>query len=112
VQARIAAANTALTALGMWALQLPGLGLLSVFVFLCSFIPIAGVAISTVPIGFVALTEYGFFKVFPPSPPNKSPTYGPLLNNKLLVKHQLTNLARVLPVLDTATIHKSSHMQW
>jgi len=62
-QARIAAANTALTALGMWALQLPGLGLLSMFVFLCSFIPIAGVAISTAPIGFVALTEYGFFKV-------------------------------------------------
>ena len=62
-QARIAAVNTALTALGMWALQLPGLGLLSMFVFLCSFIPIAGVAISTAPIGFVALTEYGFFKV-------------------------------------------------
>lgn len=62
-QARIAAANTALTALGMSVLQIPGLGLLSVFVFICSFIPIAGCFISTVPIGFVALTEYGFFKV-------------------------------------------------
>lgn len=28
-------------------------------VFFCSFIPVAGVLISTLPIGFVALTEYG-----------------------------------------------------
>jgi hypothetical protein len=28
-----------------------------------SFIPIAGVIISTTPIGFVALTEYGFIKL-------------------------------------------------
>jgi predicted PurR-regulated permease PerM len=62
-QARIAMANTALTALGMWALQIPGVGLLSLFVFVCSFIPIAGVIISTTPIGFVALTEYGFIKL-------------------------------------------------
>lgn len=55
--------NTILTALGMWALKLPGVGLLSLFVFVCGFIPIAGVIISTVPIGFVALTEYGFTKV-------------------------------------------------
>lgn len=41
-QARIALVNTTLTALGMWALAIPGLGLLSLFVFLCSFIPIAG----------------------------------------------------------------------
>ncbi|EFN55763.1 hypothetical protein CHLNCDRAFT_52421 [Chlorella variabilis] len=62
-QARIAAVNTILTCLGMWALQLPGVGLLSLFVFVCGFIPIAGVIISTVPIGFVALTEYGFTKL-------------------------------------------------
>lgn len=55
--------NTILTALGMWALQIPGMGLLSLFVFICGFIPIAGVIISTIPIGFVALTEYGFTKV-------------------------------------------------
>lgn len=30
---------------------------------LCSFIPVAGCIISTVPIGFVALTEYGFMKL-------------------------------------------------
>ena len=58
-QARIAAVNTLLTALGMWALAIPGVGLLSLFVFICSFIPIAGVVISTSPIAFVALTEYG-----------------------------------------------------
>jgi predicted PurR-regulated permease PerM len=62
-QARIAAVNTALTAVGMWALAIPGVGLLSLFCFVCSFIPIAGVIISTTPIGFVALTEYGFTKL-------------------------------------------------
>lgn len=73
-QARIALINTALTAAGMWALAIPGIGLLSLFVFICSFIPIAGCFISTVPIGFTALTEFGFVKVsamaqpgFPPA---------------------------------------------
>ena len=61
-QARIALVNTALTAAGMWALAIPGIGLLSLFVFICSFIPIAGVFISTAPVAFVALTEYGFLK--------------------------------------------------
>ena len=63
LQAQIAMANTALTALGMWILQIPGIGLLGLFVFICSFIPIAGVFISTAPVAFVALTEYGFLKV-------------------------------------------------
>jgi predicted PurR-regulated permease PerM len=62
-QARIAMVNTLLTALGMYFLKIPGMGLLSLFVFICGFIPIAGVIISTVPIGFVALTEYGFMKL-------------------------------------------------
>jgi len=62
-QARIAAVNTALTAAGMWVLAIPGAGLLSLFVFICSFIPVAGVIISTIPMGFVALTEYGFTKL-------------------------------------------------
>ncbi|KAL3142462.1 hypothetical protein ABBQ38_002790 [Trebouxia sp. C0009 RCD-2024] len=62
-QAQIALANTALTVLGMWILQIPGIGLLGLFVFICSFIPIAGVFISTAPIAFVALTEYGFLKL-------------------------------------------------
>ena len=72
-QARIAAVNTALTAAGMYAMAIPGLGLLSLFVFICSFIPIAGVFFSTVPIAFVALTEYGFIKVMTPPPPSISP---------------------------------------
>ncbi|GFR44550.1 hypothetical protein Agub_g5821, partial [Astrephomene gubernaculifera] len=63
VQAQIAVVNTALTAAGMWLLAIPGVGLLSLFVFLCSFIPIMGCIMSTVPIGFVALTEYGFAKL-------------------------------------------------
>jgi predicted PurR-regulated permease PerM len=62
-QSRIALCNTVLTALGMWALAIPGVGLLSVFVFVCGFIPIAGVIMSTIPIGFVAVTEYGFMKL-------------------------------------------------
>ena len=62
-QSRIALCNTVLTALGMWALAIPGVGLLSVFVFVCGFIPIAGVIMSTIPIGFVAVTEYGFTKL-------------------------------------------------
>lgn len=72
MQAQIAMANTALTTLGMWILQIPGIGLLGLFVFICSFIPIAGVFISTVPIAFVALTEYGFVKV--PSAPDCCPS--------------------------------------
>lgn len=62
-QAQIALVNTALTAAGMWALRIPGAGLLSLFVFICGFIPVAGVIISTAPIAFVALTEYGFGKL-------------------------------------------------
>lgn len=56
-------ANTVLTALGMWLLKISGIGLLSLFVFICSFIPIAGVFISTAPIAFVAVTEHGFLQV-------------------------------------------------
>jgi len=62
-QMRIAFANTVLTCAGICALQLPGAAILTLFVFLCSFIPVAGVALSTFPMGFVALTEYGFFKL-------------------------------------------------
>ena len=63
MQSRIAMVNTGLTCLGMYLLAIPGIGLQSLFVFICSFIPIAGCFISTIPIAFVALTEYGFFQV-------------------------------------------------
>lgn len=56
-QTMIALLNTFLTAIGMTALGLNGIGLLSLTVFLCSFIPIAGVFISTVPMCLVALTQ-------------------------------------------------------
>lgn len=62
-QATIACVNTALTCAGICLLALPGVVFLTLFVFICSFIPIAGCFISTVPIAFVALTEYGFIKV-------------------------------------------------
>jgi len=62
-QTQIALANTALTAFGMYMMLIPGIGLLSLFVFICSFIPIAGVFMSTIPIAFVAVTEYGFMKL-------------------------------------------------
>ena len=60
-QTVIACANTTLTALGMWLLGIPpsAIGFLAVIVFLCSFVPIVGVFVSTVPICLVALQEGG-----------------------------------------------------
>jgi predicted PurR-regulated permease PerM len=58
-QTLIALVNTFMTAIGLTVLGVSGIGLLSVIVFLCSFIPIAGVFISTVPICLVALTQEG-----------------------------------------------------
>lgn len=56
-QVFIAIVNTALTALGMSWLELPNKALLSMIVFVCSFIPVAGVFISSVPICAAALTK-------------------------------------------------------
>lgn len=58
-QAMIAVVNTTLTLAGMIALGIPSLAMLSVIVFLCSFIPVLGVFISTVPIVLVALNTHG-----------------------------------------------------
>ena len=63
-QLLVACVNTALTAAGMVFLELPGVAFLTAIVFFCSFIPVAGVLISTAPIGFVALTEYGVGRLF------------------------------------------------
>ena len=61
----IALLNTALTVAGLYML---GLGeksaFLALIVFLCSFIPVAGVFISSVPICLVALQEAGIPKMF------------------------------------------------
>jgi predicted PurR-regulated permease PerM len=51
----IAIANTILTAFGLWLMGLPSLVFLSTIVFFCSFIPVAGVFLSSTPICLVAL---------------------------------------------------------
>lgn len=56
----IAIANSMLTAIGLWILGLgTKIAFLAVIVFLCSFIPVAGVFISSVPICLIALQTYG-----------------------------------------------------
>lgn len=62
-QALIALVNTVLTTAGMVFLGLPGVVFLALFVLLCSFIPVAGFILSTIPMLIVALTEYGVGKM-------------------------------------------------
>jgi predicted PurR-regulated permease PerM len=59
-QLMIAVVNTILTAIGLYFLGLPNLAFLSMVVFVCSFIPVAGVFISSVPICLTALAAGGF----------------------------------------------------
>ena len=59
-QLQIAIVNTALTAAGCALLKVPYLIPLNAIVFACSFIPVAGVVLSTVPIGIVALLTAGW----------------------------------------------------
>jgi predicted PurR-regulated permease PerM len=61
-QAAIAVVNTSLTAVGLSLLQIPLLTMLSLVVFVCSFIPVLGVFISTTPILLVALNAGGVDK--------------------------------------------------
>ncbi|HEU4617500.1 MAG TPA: AI-2E family transporter [Gammaproteobacteria bacterium] len=58
-QATIAVINTALTIVGLLLLHIPLVAMLSVIVFICSFIPVLGVVISTIPIVLVALNDGG-----------------------------------------------------
>ena len=58
-QASIALMNTALTLIGLVLLDIPLVAMLSVIVFVCSFIPVLGVFISTTPIVLVALNAGG-----------------------------------------------------
>ena len=55
----IAIANTILTGIGIFFMDLPPLAFLCTIVFFCSFIPVAGVFISSVPICLVALQQSG-----------------------------------------------------
>lgn len=58
-QAMIAVVNTILTLIGLNLLGVPSLTVLSMIVFLCSFIPVLGVFISTIPIVLVAINSGG-----------------------------------------------------
>jgi predicted PurR-regulated permease PerM len=58
-QAAIALLNTVLTLVGLLLLDIPLVAMLSVIVFVCSFVPVLGVFISTVPIVLVALNAGG-----------------------------------------------------
>ncbi|MBI3725968.1 AI-2E family transporter, partial [bacterium] len=58
-QTMIAACNTIVTFTGMKLLGIPGTLILSIVVFMCSFIPVAGVFISTTPIAITALLMEG-----------------------------------------------------
>jgi predicted PurR-regulated permease PerM len=58
-QSLIALVNTLLTTLGLIILKIPGTGFLSALVGVCSFIPVAGIFLSTIPMMAVALSEHG-----------------------------------------------------
>lgn len=58
-QAAIAVINTVLTLVGLLILDIPLVAMLSVIVFICSFVPVLGVFISTTPIVLVALNAGG-----------------------------------------------------
>ena len=59
----IALWNTLLTTTGLWLLGVSGAAFFSVLVFVCSFIPLLGVLLSTMPMGIVALGEFGVYKM-------------------------------------------------
>jgi predicted PurR-regulated permease PerM len=58
-QAVIALCNAVLTAVGLYFFGLPQVAFLSLVVFICGFIPVAGVFISSVPICLVGLYHDG-----------------------------------------------------
>jgi predicted PurR-regulated permease PerM len=58
-QAAIAVVNTVLTLIGLLLLDIPLVAMLGIIVFVCSFVPVLGVFISTTPIVLVALNAGG-----------------------------------------------------
>jgi predicted PurR-regulated permease PerM len=58
-QSAIACLTAILTMIGMVLLGIPSVAMLALIVFVCSFIPVLGVFISTVPIMLVALNSSG-----------------------------------------------------
>ena len=63
VQLIIAIVNTILTMIGLWILGFPYLVILTILVFLLSLIPVAGVAISFIPISLIAFQTGGWMLV-------------------------------------------------
>ncbi|PWV88461.1 putative PurR-regulated permease PerM [Paenibacillus cellulosilyticus] len=63
VQLIIAIVNTILTMIGLWILGFPYLVILTILVFLLSLIPVAGVAISFIPISVIAFQTGGWMLV-------------------------------------------------
>lgn len=59
IQGVIAIINTALTTAGLLLLDIPGARFLSLLVFVCSFVPVVGVFVSTIPACVLALAEHG-----------------------------------------------------
>lgn len=62
-QAMIAICNTIFTWGALYFLEIPNRALLTSIVLVFSFVPVLGVIISTVPIGFVALLSGGIYKL-------------------------------------------------
>lgn len=62
-QTMIALVNTLLTLIGMTILGIEGKVFLSLIVFVCSFVPVLGVFISTAPIALIALKNGGLVLV-------------------------------------------------
>jgi predicted PurR-regulated permease PerM len=58
-QTVIALVNTVLSCIGFWILGLPAIALLGAIVFFCSYVPIFGMIMSTVPAAILALRTGG-----------------------------------------------------
>lgn len=58
-QLMIAILNTAMTAIGLSLMKIPSVAFLSAIVFVCSFIPVVGVFISSVPICLLTFASKG-----------------------------------------------------
>ena len=58
-QAVIALVNALLTAIGLWFFDVPHVAFLSIIVFVCGFVPVAGVFVSSAPICLIGLYHGG-----------------------------------------------------
>ncbi|MHB8765251.1 MAG: AI-2E family transporter [Deferrisomatales bacterium] len=100
-QALIACLNTLLTAAGFWFLGIPSLAPLALLVFLCSFVPVLGVFLSTTPAVLLALNAGGlsaaFWVVAMVIGVHAVETY--LLNPVIYGRHMKLNPALVLMIL-------------